>query len=234
MASLAQFISPVRQLPDNIIWHALSGPQAKYSTGTDRARRFAPGFSPILGFVDADRPEFADLVPFCRPGEHFYCSGWSGPVPAGWRLEEESTMYRMVWHGTTPATDEATDAVPLGPAHAMQALELAMLTHPGPFGPRTIELGDYYGFFEGPRLIAMAGERLQAGFYHEISGVCTDPDFQGRGLARRLMLKLIRRQRLRGMTPFLHVMHDNFAAQFYERLGFRKASEPVVRVVTLS
>lgn len=219
-------------LLDNIIWHALSGPQAKFSTGTDHARRFAPGFSPILGFADYTRPDFAALAPFCQADEHFYCGDWAGPMPAGWKLEEESTMFRMVWAGEPPSQDTAPDAVPLGPEHAMPALELAMLTHPGPFGPRTIELGDYFGFFEGGRLIAMAGERMHAGTLREISGVCTDPDFQGRGLARRLMLKLIRRQLARGETPFLHVMRDNVAAQFYERLGFRTVKEPVVRVVS--
>ena len=40
----------------------------------------------------------------------------------------------------------------------------------------------------------MAGERMHAGTLREISGVCTHPDFQGRGLARRLMRKLVRRQ----------------------------------------
>lgn len=219
-------------LLDNIIWHALSGPQGKFSTGTERARRFAPGFSPILGFADVAQPAFDDLLPFCSPDEHFYCGDWAGPMPAGWKLEEESTMFRMVWSGEPPAQDEAPDAVPLGPSQAMPALELAMLTHPGPFGPRTIELGDYFGFFDGPRLVAMAGERLQAGGYREISGVCTDPDFQGRGLARRLMRKLIRLQVQRGQIPFLHVMRDNFAVQFYERLGFRTVKEPVVRVVS--
>ena len=89
-------------------------------------------------------------------------------------------------------------------------LALALLTKPGPFGPRTIELGEYFGYFDdGDRLIAMAGERMAAAGLHEISGVCTHPEHQGRGLARRLMLKLIRRQLLRGETPFLHVMRAN-------------------------
>jgi ribosomal protein S18 acetylase RimI-like enzyme len=218
---------------DNIIWHALSGRQANRSVGTQQARRYAPGFSPILGFADAAHPDFTDLIPFCRPGEHFYCGGWSGLKPASWVIEEESTMYRMRWAGETPAKDEAAEAITLAPEHATRALELAMLTQPGPFGPRTTELGEYFGFFDGPRLIAMAGERMHASCYREISGVCTDPDFQGRGLARRLMLKLIRRQLLRGETPFLHVMHDNaHAHRFYQRLGFQDYCEPVVRVVS--
>jgi predicted GNAT family acetyltransferase len=78
----------------------------------------------------------------------------------------------------------------------------------------------------------MAGERLRAGTLAEISGVCTHPDFQGRGYARRLTAKLIRRQMLRNETPFLHVMRDNTAArQLYERMGFRYYKETVVRVI---
>lgn len=219
---------------DNIIWNALTGAHAGFSTGTDRARRYAPGFSPILGFATPRQPALADLVPFCQSGEHFYCEGWDAPLPAGWKLEEESSMFRMVWDGSPPERDDAPDAVPLDPArHAVQALELATLTHPGPFGPRTLELGDYFGLFEGPRLVAMAGERMLAGTLREISGVCTDPEFQGRGHARRLMGKLIRRQLQRGDTPFLHVMRDNVAAHlFYRRLGFRDVKEPTVRVVS--
>jgi predicted GNAT family acetyltransferase len=79
----------------------------------------------------------------------------------------------------------------------------------------------------------MAGERMAAPGLHEISGVCTHPDHQGRGVARRLMLKLIRRQLLRGETPFLHVMRANEAAHgLYLRMGFRDYCETVVRVVT--
>jgi predicted GNAT family acetyltransferase len=92
-------------------------------------------------------------------------------------------------------------------------------------------LGEYFGVFEDGRLVAMAGERLEAGSLREISGVCTDPRYRGRGLARRLVTRLIGRQLARGQTPFLHVRCDNFAAQFYERLGFRRYSEPLVRVV---
>jgi predicted GNAT family acetyltransferase len=72
--------------------------------------------------------------------------------------------------------------------------------------PRAIELGDYFGHVEDGQLVAMAGERTAAPGLRDISGVCTRPGYQGRGLARRLMLKLVRRQLARGETPFLHVM----------------------------
>jgi ribosomal protein S18 acetylase RimI-like enzyme len=223
----------MKHLLDNIVWHALSGPQARFAAGSGAARRYAPGFSPIVGFADQARPDFDALRPHCASGEHFYCDGWTGAAPPGWSVDAETTMFKMVWDAPSPGQDDATDAVPLGPAHAQRAYDLAMLTRPGPFGPRTTELGEYFGVFEGERLVAMAGERMHAGTLREISGVCTHPDAQGRGLATRLMRKLIGRQLARGETPFLHVMRDNAVARrLYERMGFAVYRESVVRVVS--
>jgi ribosomal protein S18 acetylase RimI-like enzyme len=220
-------------LLDNVMWHALTGPHARFSSGGPTARRYAPGFSPILGFADAAQPDFDALRPFAQPGEHFYCTDWRGSVPAGWALDAEATLFQMVWDAGMPPGDPAPDAVPLGPQHADAAMALAELTKPGPFGPRTIELGDYLGVFDGTRLLAMAGERMAAGTLREISGVCTDPEHQGRGHARRLMLALVRRELQRGETPFLHVMRANEGARgLYRRMGFADHRETVVRVVT--
>lgn len=225
-------------LLDNIVWHALTGPQARFGTGAGAARRYAPGFSPIVGFEQPQRPDFEALRPFCDVGESFYCDGWSAPVPTGWHLEAEATMFKMVWRGGMPQ-DAAPSAAPvlqrLEAGHAEAAFALATLTRPGPFGPRTIELGDYVGCFDANdgTLLAMAGERMHAGRLREISGVCTRPQAQGRGLARRLMLHLVARQLSRGETPFLHVMRANTNAHaLYERMGFVTLRESVVRVVS--
>lgn len=233
-------MKPMKHLLDNIFWHTLVGPHAKYATGANGARRYAAGFSPIVGFADAEHPDLDALAPYCEPGEHLYCGGWSGAMATaattatGWRIDAESTMFRMVWDAPMPAAEEFADAIRLGPQHAAQAVALTALTHPGPFGPRTIELGEYFGCFEGEQLVAMAGERMHAGTLREVSGVCTHPDSQGRGLARRLMIKLIRHQMQRGETPFLHVMRDNEGAhRLYERMGFRDQCETVVRVISL-
>jgi ribosomal protein S18 acetylase RimI-like enzyme len=223
----------MKHLLDNIIWHALSGAQAIYAAGTGSVRRYARGFSPIAGFAEPEHPDFAALAPYCETGEQLYCSGWSGPCPTGWQVDAETTLIKMVWEEPMPAVDEAPHAVRLGPEHAQQALDLAALTRPGPFGLRTIELGEYFGCFEGDRLIAMAGERMLAGPLREISGVCTHPDHQGKGLARQLMTQLIRREMQRGELPFLHVMGPNMGARrLYERMGFRVHQEAVARVVS--
>jgi predicted GNAT family acetyltransferase len=132
-----------------------------------------------------------------------------------------------------PAMDNELRAVRLGAEHVPQMLPLTALTKPGPFAERTVELGEYYGVFEGERLVAMAGERFQAGTLREISGVCTHPDFQGRGLGRRLVEMLIRIELARGEIPFLHVMADNhLARRLYERMGFRRTQDCVIRVVS--
>jgi ribosomal protein S18 acetylase RimI-like enzyme len=229
--------APVRALPlellDNVVWNTLNGPHARFAAGTTRARRYAQGFSPIVGFVDQRDPAFDDLAAHCAPDEHFYCDGWSGPAPGGWRIDHEARMVKMVWRRAAPHADPAPDARPLERMHADQALALAQLTRPGPFGPRTIELGEYFGAFDDGRLIAMAGERMCAGTLREISGVCTHPEYQGRGLARALMFKLVRRQMHRGEVPFLHVMSDNtIARELYARMGFEDYRETVVRVVS--
>lgn len=217
---------------DNVIWHTLTGRHAGYAAGTGQARRYAPGFSPMLGFAEPTHPVWDDLAPHCVPGEHLYCGGWSGLAPQGWSIEAESTMFQMVWLGDAPPADPGFTFQRLQPGDAPLALELATLTRPGPFGLRTPELGQYVGCFENERLIAMAGERLHAGRFHEISGVCTHPEHQGRGLARRLMNHLIRLQVQRGEVPFLHVMRDNVGAHaLYTRMGFADRRESVVRVV---
>ncbi|MDX2299091.1 MAG: GNAT family N-acetyltransferase, partial [Xanthomonadaceae bacterium] len=195
-------------------------------------RRVLPGYSAMIAMADPQCPDWAAIRPFCEPGERLYCSGWRGEVPAGWELTADAHMCLMRWDGVAPGPDEALAAVPLGAAHLAQVLDLVAATKPGPFGPRTIEMGEYFGVFEDGRLLAMAGERLHAGSLREVSGVCTDPAFQGRGLARRLMNLVIRRQLQRGQTPFLHVASSNARARgLYERMGFRVEREVALRVV---
>jgi GNAT superfamily N-acetyltransferase len=222
----------VSSLLDNIMWNCLSGPHAKFAAGEGSVRRYAPGFSPIVGFEDPHNPDFATLEKYCEPGDCFYTDIWNGPVPPGWRLDKDAHMWKMVWRAPMPADDAAPDAIPLRPEHASQAVELAKLTNPGPFGIRTPELGEYFGYFDGGRLIAMAGERMCAGDLQEVSGICTHPDFQGRGLARRLTLKLVHRQMQRGKTSFLHVVsHNEVARGLYEKMGYRNYLETAVRVI---
>ena len=219
----------------NIIWRCMDGSQRQLTAGTDRARRYLKGFSPIIAFADPEVPDFAALQAVCEPGERFYCSEWSGAAPSGWTIERDARMLVMVWAGgAAPAEDRALDARPLRTEHVPQMCALTELTRPGPFHTRTIEFGEYFGTFDGDRLLAMAGERMQDGRRREVSGICTHPDAQGRGLARRLTELVVRRELARGETPFLHVVSTNAKAiALYERIGFTIAREVPVRIVSM-
>jgi ribosomal protein S18 acetylase RimI-like enzyme len=99
--------------------------------------------------------------------------------------------------------------------------ELTQIAFPDFFRERTPELGLYLGIYDGARLIAMAGERLALTGLQEISGVCTHPDFAGKGHARRLTRALLSRHRRRGVGSFLHVSEGNAGARrLYDSMGF--------------
>jgi ribosomal protein S18 acetylase RimI-like enzyme len=217
---------------DNVMWNCLAGPHAHFASGTGATRRYAPGFSPIIGFADPSAPDLAALADLATPGEEFYCERWTGGLPPGWLLVSETLMTRMVHEGPVPVRDPAPDAVPLEARHCHEAMALAALMRPGPFGLRTLELGDYFGYFDAEGLVAMGGERMQVPGFREISGLCTHPRGQGRGLARRLAGKLLQRQASRGERTYLNVMSANTRARgLYRSMGFVDYCETVIRII---
>ena len=90
-------------------------------------------------------------------------------------------------------------------------VDLATLTRPGPFGPRTIDFGHYYGIFEGKKLVAMTGQRLHVHQFTEVSAVCTHPDHLGKGYAAALVQLAVRLILQQNQTPFLHVRSVNLS-----------------------
>jgi predicted GNAT family acetyltransferase len=96
------------------------------------------------------------------------------------------------------------------------------LTKPGPFTLQAQALGTFWGVKSDRRLIAMAGERLKQPGFTELSGVCTHPDFRGRGLGRTLSVFVANQIAARGETPYLHSYATNAEAiALYESIGFR-------------
>jgi predicted GNAT family acetyltransferase len=112
--------------------------------------------------------------------------------------------------------------IELTDTHRADVLALTARVYPHYFRERTMELGRYFGIYQDGRLAAMIGERLGTDAHQEMSAICTDPDFNGRGYARRLTALLTNDVLARGRTPFLHVSHANSRAkQLYERIGYR-------------
>lgn len=206
---------------DNPALAALTGPHAHFAERHGRVLRYPVDVSPWLALPDEpDADDWADLAAFAGAGQEVALAGYTGKVPADWEITFHMEGVQLVDDGLAAAPDP--EAVRLGPADVPEMLDLVARTRPGPFLPRTVELGTYLGIRRGGMLVAMAGERLRPPGWTEISAVCTDPAFRGQGLATRLILAVAHGIRERGETPFLHTGAGNTdAIRLYESLGFR-------------
>ena len=151
------------------------------------------------------------------------------PVP-GTRVDKHRMGVQMIAEALPGASE--IDFLELSDADAAEMLALATLTEPGPFFAQTHRLGSFIGIRHEKRLVAMAGERVKPEGFTEVSGVCTHPDFRGRGYAGALMRVVAARIAARGEMPFLHAYADNRGTiALYESLGFRVRCEVSVTVL---
>jgi ribosomal protein S18 acetylase RimI-like enzyme len=214
------------------IWHALTTRQKSFAEGGTAAKRFLTSVSPFIATVDdaASSPEdLRDLIP--EDGISVLLQATPCPPIEGTEIAMAADGIQMVAAKIFAPEDEA-DIIDLTEADAPDMQALAALTKPGPFLPRTHELGRFIGVRENGALVAMAGERMRLDGYTEISAVCTHPDFRGRGLAGRLMRIVAARICAAGETPFLHAFANNEnAIRLYENLGFELRSKMFVRAL---
>ena len=206
---------------DNPALASLTGPHAHFAERHGRVLRYPVDVSPWLALPEElDAGDWADLAALAGPGGEVPLLGFRGEIPDGWEVTFQIEGVQFVDEGLAAAPEP--EAVRLGPADVPEMLDLVARTRPGPFLPRTIEMGTYLGIRREGALIAMAGERLHPPGWTEISAVCTDPAFRGEGLATRLILAVAHGIRERGETPFLHTGAGNTnAIRLYESLGFR-------------
>ncbi len=212
---------PDSHVLDNPTGAALLGPHAHFAERRGRVLRYPPDVCPFLALPDdPDEGDWHDLADLVGPGAVATVPGATVTPPPGWDIAFSIPGVQMIDDGVAAAHD--ADAVVLGLADVAEMLALVERTRPGPFRPRTIEMGTYLGIRRRGRLVAMAGERLHPAGWIEISAVCTDPDHRGKGLATRLVLALAAGVRDRGEIPFLHAAATNTGAiRLYESLGFR-------------
>lgn len=219
---------------DRPFWTALNTRQSHLAqwNGEGTAVRIDPDYGPFANAAPGANGALADLLR--GPDDEIWLVEPQEVVVAGLSVKLAAPLVQMVAEGAAPEGDFA-GIVPLDESHASQMASLATATKPGPWGPKTRLYGQFYGMFDGARLIAMAGERARPGDgWAEVSGVCTDPDYRGRGLARRLIQRVMADLSVRGDAAYLHSWAGNVAAiALYEQLGFRIRRPMVASVLGL-
>jgi ribosomal protein S18 acetylase RimI-like enzyme len=220
---------------DNVVWASLTGPHSQFATTLGHVARYPGEISPFVALApNADESVWGDLTSLFGTGGLVVLVGVELRPPAKWEVLHKIDAVQMT--STNFQVESDSDIVRLNSADVPEMLELVERTKPGPFLPRTIELGSYFGIRRDGVLIAMAGERLHPPGWTEISAVCTDVEYRGQGLAGRLMKAVGAGIVARGERPLLHAASDNTKAiRLYQDLGFslrRHIAFEVVRIQT--
>jgi ribosomal protein S18 acetylase RimI-like enzyme len=222
-------------LLDNPTWASLTGPHRRFGERLGSAVRYLPDVAPFLALLDHRDPQaWSDAAQLVGPGQRFTVGGPGVEAPEGWASTPVGSG------GGVQLVDVGLDKVPDPEAHRLGAedvsemLDLVDRTRPGPFAARTVELGCYLGVRHNGTLIAMAGERMHPQGWSEISAVCTDPSYRGRGLGRRLVSAVGAAIAERGDRVFLHASAANIGAiGLYESIGFRLRMRTDLLTVTV-
>ena len=223
MTALHRFPGAAHPL-DSPVWSSLAGPHAHLAETSARARRYSPEVAAFGALhPDLDDDSWAELSALVGSGGRVTLAGPPGAGerrPVGWQVMRQVPTVQMIATEALVSRPEP-EAQLLGAEDVVDMLDLVRRTEPGPFLPRTHWMGTYLGFRKQGRLVAMAGERLHPPGWTEISAVCTDPEYRGKGLAERLIRAVAEGIRQRDETPFLHAAaHNTTAIRLYERIGF--------------
>jgi predicted GNAT family acetyltransferase len=221
---------------DRPVWASLIADHASLSEGNTLARRFARDVNLFASACDDTPAALAALAALVKPEESvFLLQVPEILIPPGLVEVRAAKGVQMVATRSVTAESTRSEIVMLGDEDAPEMLALAELTEPGPFLARTHAMGTFLGIRIGGRLVAMAGERMRLPGYIEVSGVCTHPEFRGRGFARRLSATVAAGIEARGDRPFLHAWKTNHSAiSLYEGLGFKVRTEVNVAVLKRS
>jgi ribosomal protein S18 acetylase RimI-like enzyme len=210
---------------DNPFWSSLHSRHRGIARRAGEVARYPADFAPFLGVAHAQVDATAALEELVAPDESVYLLGIAPQSPHGWNLEQHRPLAQMICTAPLHVID-GPDVIELSAQHRPDVLALTALVYPHYFRPRTMELGRYFGMYENSRLAAMIGERLGSERDQEISAICTHPDFNGRGYARRLIALLTNDTLQRGRAPYLHVSFENTRAlRLYEQMGFQHRRE---------
>jgi predicted GNAT family acetyltransferase len=206
---------------ENPIWNSLNGPHAKFAIGAGKAKRYQPQVSIFFAVADQSDASFRDLHDLAgKDGVARMLSPTLKVERPGWKQTFGKEVMQMVWERPSPPVP-APEIVRLNDSDVPEMTALVEATKPGPWAPRTIEMGNYYGIKVDGKLAAMTGERMRMPGLTEVSAIAVWPEFRGRGYAQKLAHHVASSIVARGETAFLHLFADNVPARtLYEKMGF--------------
>lgn len=224
------------------IWMALSTSHRPLAQTLGRARRYPAAVAPFAALAPlaaskgiAGRPNgtleaLDELSQMLGPAEEILLAGVRPPDSPSLTWMGSIPCRQMIFPPETPLPE----AVPnhsierLGCAAAGEMLDLIAVAYPGYFRPETCRMGRYFGIRDPQgRLIAMGGERLCFQVpgqppWHEVSGLCSHPDYAGGGLGTAVLREILATQRATGAASWLWVAEANRKAiALYQRFGFK-------------
>jgi len=218
---------------DNPIWNALNTGSHTLSFGTDRVRLVNREMGFFAGLPAYQKENLDELNDYLEAGQRVILFPPDHlPPDEKWKVHNDRELLQLVCERDFSSVAPQPEILPLDARHVEKMLALTQLTKPGPFLNKTIDFGDYFGFFSDGKLVSMAGSRLSPSPYTEVSAVCTHPDFAGQGISKKVMPHVLQAIQQRGKTPFLHLYPDNTPAlRLYTSLGF--VSRAMLRVYLL-
>ena len=207
---------------DNPIWTALHSGSSSFAFGNGTARFIDRkiGFFAGLPLYDADH--MARLHEEMDSGMRVivFTPGFLKLHPL-WKVLSDHALLQMVYEPPFVNLPVDSNIRALGVADVPEMLALTHLAKPGPFLENTIDFGGYFGHFVDGRLVSMAGTRLAAGPYTEVSAVCTHPEFVGRGLSQLVLPHVLNYIQQGDQIPYLQLYPDNLPAyRLYQKIGF--------------
>jgi ribosomal protein S18 acetylase RimI-like enzyme len=216
---------------DNPVWASLTSAHAGLASRFGSAARYPADVAPFVAVDTFDACVAKDLGELVSVGESILFVGPAPEMPTAWHVEPIVHIAQMVCAARIEPVD-GPEIVELSRTHSADVLDLTARVYPHYFRPRTAEPGRYFGIYDGAKLAAITGERMRFDGHTELSAICTDPAYLGRGYAQRLVAMLANDVLDSGRVPFLHVSHQNVRAKkLYEHLGFRfRADIPLISV----
>ena len=211
---------------DNPVWSALTTHHGDFARRTAHAARYPADVAPFVAVNPADADAAQQLATLVDVDETVLFVGPVPPLGSTWSIVEPLVhIAQMTCDSRLPIID-GPEMIALTRAHTADVLELTARVYPHYFRPRTVAMGRYFGIYDSSKLAAMTGERMRCDGHTELSAICTDPGYTGRGYAQRLVAMLTNDILDRGIQPFLHVSHQNTRAKsLYAHMGYRMRAD---------